>query len=215
MPCISLVCPKRGTCALWSDNEGLTASIDWYSYDSGSSLGKDVRYCGPMANYAMYSPKKEQPVYPCAICGLPTTYIVDTLPLDEIPVCERCEKRRMEKDEENESTTVVTQTSEQCCIICGSSISETKTNSNNISICDTCIEKLRELVGVNQKLPSAEEYSMYKMDISFTDYATEPSYKCPKCEDGGMCKKLGITLASYPPQYHYKCNKCGHEENNY
>lgn len=65
-------------------------------------------------------------------------------------------------------------------------------------------------------LPAKEEYleSSKKTYIDFSEWS-EPKYKCPKCENGGMRKNLTMILTTHPCQYQYKCNECGYTENQF
>jgi len=65
-------------------------------------------------------------------------------------------------------------------------------------------------------LPSAEEYEELDRQHreNYFEWSTKkfsaPLYKCPKCNDGAMCRDETIVLTSIPPQHRYECNKCGH-----
>ena len=65
-------------------------------------------------------------------------------------------------------------------------------------------------------LPSKEDY-LESNKRTYTDFSewSEPKYKCPKCENGGMRKNLTVILTSLPCQYVYKCNECGYTEHHF
>ena len=65
-------------------------------------------------------------------------------------------------------------------------------------------------------IPSKEEYMNTLIDkVLKTPTMSAPKYRCPSCQEGGMCRNEIILLCSYPPQYQYECNKCGHIEVNW
>ena len=66
-------------------------------------------------------------------------------------------------------------------------------------------------------LLTLEEYvknnsHIYENNLGMMVKYSEPKYKCPKCNEGGMRKNLTMVLTSLPPKYSYKCDKCGHVE---
>lgn len=66
-------------------------------------------------------------------------------------------------------------------------------------------------------LPSAEDIEKKEQEalLEFRKAQREwsdPVYKCPKCNEGGMCKEQHMMYASNPPCYKYKCDKCGNIE---
>ena len=89
---------------------------------------------------------------------------------------------------------------------------------------DNNIESLNSVASMNcveticqstaKGLPSEEDFIKGLEDsYTFQDYCvqwSEPKYKCPKCEEGGMRKNLMLVLTSIPPQYQYRCDKCGY-----
>ena len=98
--------------------------------------------------------------------------------------------------------------------------------SNNDEI--KCLNNIAELINCDNiicndtvnTIMSAEDYDKLSLQArshafdSMREYS-EPKYKCPKCDDGGMCRNETVVLCSNPPQYKYKCNKCGHIESKY
>jgi len=65
-------------------------------------------------------------------------------------------------------------------------------------------------------LPSAEDYQQQDMNY-VTGYWelqsrkwSEPKYRCPVCNEGGMRRDETVVLTSNPPSYRYECDKCHH-----
>lgn len=65
-----------------------------------------------------------------------------------------------------------------------------------------------------KNLPTKDEYIQQNSYIvnPLIQQFSEPKYKCPKCESGGMCKDLTKICTSLPPKYIYQCNSCGYIE---
>ena len=69
---------------------------------------------------------------------------------------------------------------------------------------------------VCNELPSAQDYQ--EQDRTYvTSYWelqsrkwSEPKYRCPVCEQGGMRRDETVVLTSNPPSYRYQCDACGH-----
>ena len=68
----------------------------------------------------------------------------------------------------------------------------------------------------SHNLPSAQDYQ--EQDRAYvTGYWelqsrkwSEPKYRCPVCEQGGMRRDETVVLTSNPPSYRYECDKCHH-----
>lgn len=67
---------------------------------------------------------------------------------------------------------------------------------------------------VPDNLPSSEEYQKRSEEyanehfkINMMQYSG-PHYRCPMCQEGGMCRDETVNLLSYPPKHKYVCNKC-------
>lgn len=53
----------------------------------------------------------------------------------------------------------------------------------------------------------SEEYANEHFKINMMQYSG-PHYRCPMCQEGGMCRDETVSLLSYPPKHKYVCNKC-------
>lgn len=64
-------------------------------------------------------------------------------------------------------------------------------------------------------LPSMDSY-VESLDDKPSSQWSEPIFRCPKCDKGGMRKNLwrAVVLTCMPPIYEeeYKCDECGHVE---
>lgn len=66
------------------------------------------------------------------------------------------------------------------------------------------------------QLPSAEDYQKQDRDYTQSYWElqsrkwSEPKYRCPACNEGGMRRDETVVLASNPPSYRYECDKCHH-----
>lgn len=82
---------------------------------------------------------------------------------------------------------------------------------NDVGICNLNTSTSTFQTYVN--LPSEEEFInanqpsvlMFQMNKW-----SEPKYKCPKCNEGGMRKEEDIIYTSNPPCYRYECDHCGY-----
>lgn len=62
-------------------------------------------------------------------------------------------------------------------------------------------------------LPSEAEYvELNKPSILWfkQEKWSEPRYKCPKCDEGGMRREEDMIYTSNPPCHRYECDKCGY-----
>lgn len=68
----------------------------------------------------------------------------------------------------------------------------------------------------SDNLPSAEAYQ--QQDRNYVEGYwelqsrkwSEPKYRCPVCNEGGMRRDETVVLTSNPPSYRYECDKCHH-----
>lgn len=61
-------------------------------------------------------------------------------------------------------------------------------------------------------LPTLEEFkAAISRDNTIPEWS-EPKFKCPECNEGGMRKNNMVVLTTYPAKYEYRCDKCGHIE---
>lgn len=81
------------------------------------------------------------------------------------------------------------------------------------------IAELRPVEAVDcetKELPSAEDYQKQDRDYTQSYWElqsrkwSEPKYRCPVCNEGGMRRDETVVLASNPPSYRYECDKCHH-----
>lgn len=69
---------------------------------------------------------------------------------------------------------------------------------------------------VAEQLPSAQEYAQQDHEYTTTYWElqskkwSEPKYRCPVCNEGGMRRDETVVLTSNPPSYRYECDKCHH-----